>query len=111
MANHDNLCLHSHLPEPCDPKEGYKQWKLGKTPPPLSKTVGSGVYGPRASSGSSEEDSDVEGGVSGQCIVWRAEEDVAAGQEVCNYYKTLKQDRALLQYGFLQVRQTLRPGV
>jgi hypothetical protein len=37
-------------------------------------------------------------------MVWRAEEDVPAGQEVCNSYKTLFQDRALLQYGFLQVR-------
>jgi hypothetical protein len=39
------------------------------------------------------------------CVIWRAEADVSGGEEVCNGYATyMLQDRALLQYGFLQVR-------
>lgn len=125
MANHENECLHSHVPEPCDPVEGFKQWEGINPRPKLAATAGSGVYGPEAaaaaaagggaggdgSSSSSNGTSNAEGaggGVSsGQCLVWRAEEDVAPGGEVCNSYKTLFQDRALLQYGFLQVREKL----
>lgn len=90
MANHDNACLHSHLPEPCDPELGRQQWEEDLTPTTLSNATGSGYYNATAPR-------------SGQCMVWRAEEFVAAGQPVCNSYKTLTQDRALLQYGFLQV--------
>eukprot|EP00775_Hariotina_reticulata_P001661 gene1661-2004_t len=37
------------------------------------------------------------------CLLWTARADVAAGDEVCNRYTDyLLQDRALLQYGFLQ---------
>jgi len=95
FANHDNTCLHSHLPEPCDPEQGFRQWKENLRSPPLASTAGSGVYGADAAKSNSS--------VSGQCFVWRAETPLRAGQEVCNSYKTLLQDRALLQYGFLQV--------
>lgn len=38
------------------------------------------------------------------CIVWKAGSDLAAGDEVCNiYHESMLQDRAVLQYGFLQV--------
>jgi hypothetical protein len=69
------------------------------------------VFGPAAAAaaaanknGSSDGSSGVEGVVSGQCIVWRAEEELQPGDEVCNSYKALLQDRSMLQYGFLQVR-------
>jgi hypothetical protein len=68
------------------------------------------VFGPAAAAaaaanknGSSDGSSGVEGVVSGQCIVWRAEEELQPGDEVCNSYKALLQDRSMLQYGFLQV--------
>lgn len=105
FANHDNTCQHSHLPEPCDPEQGFRQWQQNLRSPPLASTAGSGVYGAAAAKSNSS--------VSGQCIVWRAETPLKAGQEVCNSYKTLLQDRALLQYGFLQVSldlETLNPN-
>jgi hypothetical protein len=41
----------------------------------------------------------------GGCVVWRAEVPVPAGEEVCNsYHSFMLQDRALLQYGMLQMR-------
>uniref|UniRef100_A0A383VSU2 SET domain-containing protein n=1 Tax=Tetradesmus obliquus TaxID=3088 RepID=A0A383VSU2_TETOB len=41
-------------------------------------------------------------GSSERCVVWRAAEPLAAGDEVCNFYKFMLQDRSVLQYGFLQ---------
>jgi hypothetical protein len=99
------------ITESCDPEEGLLAWQTGNRTAKLAPTAGSGVYGAAADSdsnsssdGSGRKGSKGSKGMSGQCMVWRAEEDVAAGQEVCNSYKTLFQDRALLQYGFLQVR-------
>jgi hypothetical protein len=94
MGNHHNECRHSLMVESCDPIEGQQQWQERKHPP-LTTATGSGVYHPAASSSSS--------GLSGQCIVWRAEAPVAVGQVVCNNYGAGLQDRMLLQYGFLQV--------
>ncbi|KAF6258737.1 hypothetical protein COO60DRAFT_1090024 [Scenedesmus sp. NREL 46B-D3] len=37
-----------------------------------------------------------------RCVVWRAAKPLAAGEEVCNFYKFMLQDRSVLQYGFLQ---------
>lgn len=43
------------------------------------------------------------------CMVWRAEEAVRAGEEVCNsYHPYMLQDRALLQYGMLQEDEPAR---
>lgn len=40
------------------------------------------------------------------CVVWRAKAAVSAGEEVCNgYHEYMLQDRALIQYGFLQVSE------
>lgn len=94
MGNHHNECRHSLMVESCDPIEGQQQWQERKHPP-LTTATGSGVYHPAASSSSS--------GLSGQCMVWRAEAPVAVGQVVCNNYGAGLQDRMLLQYGFLQV--------
>uniref|UniRef100_A0A383VR40 SET domain-containing protein n=1 Tax=Tetradesmus obliquus TaxID=3088 RepID=A0A383VR40_TETOB len=41
-------------------------------------------------------------GSSERCMVWRAGKPLAAGDEVCIFYKFMLQDRSLLQYGFLQ---------
>lgn len=51
-------------------------------------------------------------GVSGICIVWRAETSIAKGEELCNNYGLLLQDNTVLQYGFLQVwfSQAQAPG-
>jgi len=101
LANHQNGCTHSHHPGPCDPaldENNRQHWDSNAQPPALAKSAGSGRFGPN---GSAQGDSSSR--MSGQCVVWRATEYVAAGQEVCNAYKILTQDRALLQYGFLQV--------
>lgn len=79
----------SHIVESCDPQQGEWQWRERQYPN-VSALIGSGQFGSR-------------GGPSGQCMVWRAEEDVATGQAVCNGYGAGLQDRTLLQYGFLQV--------
>lgn len=43
-------------------------------------------------------------GLEDGCVVWKAGSDVPAGEEVCNmYHDNMPQDRAVLQYGFLQV--------
>jgi hypothetical protein len=90
MGNHHAGCPHTHVPEPCDAAEGERRLKQGLGLQPLAESAGTGVYGSSS-------------GMSGQCIVWRAQAPVPAGSEVCISYKTLFQDRALLQYGFLQV--------
>lgn len=98
LANHVSNCPHSHNLEPCDPAAGLWQWQQKLPPQPLSPTAGSGVFGP-ISGGSDSADQ----AVSGQCMVWRAEAPLEAGQEVCNSYGQHLQDMTLLQYGFLQV--------
>lgn len=101
LANHQNGCTHSHHPGPCDralDENNRQHWVSNARPPALAKSAGSGRFGPEAST-----QVDSSSRMSGQCVVWRATEYVAAGQEVCNAYKILTQDRALLQYGFLQV--------
>jgi hypothetical protein len=42
------------------------------------------------------------------CIVWSAGAFLPRGSEVCNTYKWMTNDKSMLQYGFLQVRQLLR---
>jgi hypothetical protein len=79
--------------EHCDPKKAAKARKKGLAAPALPPSFAKGV----SSSSSS----------SGVCITWRAETALAAGDEVCNCYGLLMQDHAVLQYGFLQVRDVL----
>lgn len=95
-----NDCQHTHRVEPCDPKKAAKQRKKGLAAPALPPSFAKGV-----SSSSSSGTAKGGGGVSGVCITWRAETALAAGEEVCNCYGLLMQDHALLQYGFLQVRE------
>jgi hypothetical protein len=37
------------------------------------------------------------------CMVWMAGTFIAPGSEVCHSYKYMPNDKAMLQYGFLQV--------
>jgi hypothetical protein len=37
------------------------------------------------------------------CMVWMAGSFIAPGSEVCHSYKYMPNDKAMLQYGFLQV--------
>lgn len=106
MGNHHSGCAHTHVPEPCDAAEGLRRLKEGLGLQPLAPSAGTGVYGAAAAAAAAAADGGSSGssGMSNQCIVWRAQEFVPAGGEVCISYKTLFQDRALLQYGFLQVR-------
>lgn len=47
------------------------------------------------------------------CMVWMAGSFIAPGSEVCHSYKYMPNDKAMLQYGFLQVnvRDGLRPQI
>jgi hypothetical protein len=118
MGNHHAGCAHTHVPEPCDAAEGERRLRQGLPLQPLAESAGTGVYGRAAAEaaaaaaaaqgqagggGDTAAGSSSSSGMSRQCIVWRAQEAVPAGAEVCISYKTLFQDRALLQYGFLQV--------
>jgi hypothetical protein len=38
-----------------------------------------------------------------ECFLWFAGSYIGPGQEVCNSYKYMLNDRSLFQYGFLQV--------
>ena len=101
LANHDNACQHTHRLEPCDPDLGLKQRSESLLPPPVPPSFASGVVVPVEGA---TPDADVQSrGVSGVCLVWRAESPVAMGMEVCNNYGLLLQDNALLQYGYMQV--------
>jgi hypothetical protein len=49
------------------------------------------------------EDTPCKPGSKDLCVIWRAEADVSAGEEVCYAYLSyMLQDSSLLQYGFLQ---------
>jgi hypothetical protein len=101
LANHDNACQHTHRLEPCDPDLGLKQRSESLLPPPVPPSFASGVVVPVEGA---TPDADVQSrGVSGVCLVWRAESPVAMGMEVCNNYGLLLQDNSMLQYGYLQV--------
>jgi hypothetical protein len=114
LANHDNACMQTHRVEPCDIEKGNKQRSEGLTPPEIPDSLGSGTVIPAQEGTNTEPAAAVcssEGcsqkgscgarnrGVSGICIVWRAETVLLKGSEVCNNYGLL-QDNALLQYGF-----------
>lgn len=103
LANHLNGCKHTIGLEPCQATPALKQWAQRLPPAALAKVLDTPCQcsreGAAAGSGSSAA------AVGSRCVVWRAGEDLRAGQEVCNgYHAAMLQDTALLQYGFLQVR-------
>ena len=90
FGNHYAGCKHTSLRlEPCKPKAPEKQDR-----PDVAQPMSARAAKPQAAGES-------------KCVVWRAGEDVPAGQEVCYTYKpVMLQDMALLWYGFLQVGQS-----
>lgn len=91
-----------------------EQWELDLPQPRTPSTLGAGLPVGGKSSGSkaggcSDDGSDADscasdgddadsGGASGVCITWRAETRLRRGDEVCNFYNTLTNDRWVLNH-------------
>ena len=110
FANHHPGCRHTTLRlEPCKATPALKQWAQHLPAEGLAQ----GLQTASGSQPGGRQSGAVPGGFDSamagesKCAVWRAGEDVPAGQEVCYTYKpVMLQDMALLWYGFLQVGQS-----
>lgn len=90
QTNHDITCPHAHPLEPCDPVKGLQQWKHDLPSPSVPPTLGAGL----PVRGSGGDTTAAGSGASGVCITWRAGTTLTKGQEVCNYYKMMTNDRS-----------------